>query len=124
MAHAQPILAAAKTTNKSVTEASGFMTRMTGAMNRTLSGIGINIERDGSLSVNEEAFKKADMDTVRSLFGQGGAFVKTVASSAARLQTATSQQQLFQEMSYSTAYGRYGSYMNNYINGSLYNNLF
>lgn len=102
-----------KTTNTVVSNAAGNMTRMTGIMSNSLSKVGVTVGKDGRLSVNEDDFKSADMDKVKSVFGAGGSFARSVNSYATRLGTAAKQQSL-QTASNTGTYGRYGSYNNNY----------
>ena len=109
-----------KTTNTTVTNAANNMTRMTGIMSNSLSKVGVTVGKDGRLSVNEEDFKNAGMDKVKSVFGAGGSFAGTVSSYASRLNNAAKQQSM-QQSNTAGIYGRYGSYGNSYYGTSAYN---
>lgn len=74
----------------------------------SLSAAGINVGVDGKLSIDEEAFKKTDMNTVKSLFNGNGSYAQIVSSSAARVQLSATTQQLYG----GSVYGRSGSYYN------------
>ena len=49
----ETLAAVNKTTNAAVSSAAGSMTRMTGVMTKSLSGIGISVGKDGRMSINE-----------------------------------------------------------------------
>lgn len=106
-----------KTTNIVVSNAAGNMTRMTGIMSNSLSKVGVSVGKDGRLSVDADEFKSADMDKVKSVFGAGGNFARSVNSYATRLGTAAKQQSM-QPANNTGTYGRYGSYNNNYATSS------
>ena len=92
-------------------------------MGKSLSKAGITVGVDGKMSVDEEAFKKADMDTVKNLFGNSGYFGKSVASSAQRIESIAGQQEL-KNSGNQNFYGRNGSYYGTYNSGLFFNGLF
>lgn len=102
-----------KTTNTTVTNAADNMTRMTKVMSYSLSKVGVSVGKDGRLSVDEETFKNTVMDKVKSVFGPGGSFARSVGSYSARLGNAAKTQSL-QAANNTGIYGKYGSYNNNY----------
>ncbi len=106
-----------KTTNKAVSNAAGSMIRMTGIMSNSLSKVGVTIGKDGRLSVDADEFKSADMDKVKSVFGPGGSFSRSVGSYASRLGNSARQQSMLPANN-TGVYGRYGSYNNDYGSGS------
>lgn len=112
-----------QTTNTVVNNAAGSMTRMAGVMSGGLSRIGITVGKDGRMSVNEEEFKKAGYDKVKSMLGTSGSFTSLIASSAQRLGSAAEQQSR-QTMSNAGLYSRFGSYFGNAYSGSLFNGWF
>lgn len=59
---------AADTSNKKVTGKVSFMTSQTSAYKNALSDIGITINDDKTLTVDEKALKSADVSKVKSLF--------------------------------------------------------
>ena len=119
----ETITAADKLGNSAVDNAVTSMARMTGIMGKSLSKVGITVGVDGKMSVDEEAFKKADMDTVKNLFGNNGYFGKSVASSAQRIESIAGQQEL-KNSGNQNFYGRNGSYYGAYNTGLFFNGLF
>lgn len=116
------ILAAERTGNSVIKSAAGSMTRMSGIMKNSLSKVGVNVEKDGRLSVNEDSFKNADMNYVSTLFGGTGSYTNMIVSSASRIRTVVDHQNLRDAYSIGT-YGRYGMY-NNYYSGGWFNGFF
>ena len=121
--------AANKTVNMTVSSAAGSMNRITGVMTGNLGQVGITVASDGRMSVNEEDFKNADFDKVKSMFGSNGSFAGIIGSSAQRLNSAAEQQSRQMALfSNSGIYGRYGSYFGGYggygLLGSGFDSLF
>ena len=114
--------AANKTWNSAITTASSSMSRMTGIMSGSLSKAGITVGIDGKLSIDEENFKKTDMDTVKNLFGSTGYYSRSVASSAQRISSIASQQEL-KSYGNQNLYGKNGSYYGYYNSGLFFNGL-
>lgn len=54
------------------------MTGRTQANKSSLSAIGISVKSDGSLSLDEDTFKKSDMSKVQTLFGKTGGYASMV----------------------------------------------
>ena len=100
------VSALSKTDNTNVRSAGASMTRMTGIMKDSLSKVGISVGVDGKMSIDEEGFKKADVNTVKSLFNGNGSYAKIVSNSAQRVQTTVNTQQLYG----GSVYGNSGSY--------------
>jgi hypothetical protein len=114
-----------KTTNAAVSSAAGSMTRMTGVMTKSLSGIGISVGKDGRMSINEEEFKNAGFDKVKSMLGTNGSYARIIGSSAQRLSSAVEQQSRQMSLGSTGLYGRYGSYFGNYgFGGSRFDGWF
>ena len=103
-----------KTTNTAVSSAAGSMTRMTGVMTKSLGSIGISVGKDGRMSINEDEFKNAGFDKVKSMLGTNGSFARIIGSSAQRLGSAAEQQSRQMSLGNTGLYGRYGSYFGNY----------
>ncbi len=61
------------------------MTRVTAANSKMLSQAGITINKDNTLSVDEAAFKKADMNVVKSLFNGNGSYAYQVSAKASMI---------------------------------------
>jgi len=67
---------------KSVLKNAVWMTGMTEANERLLSKVGITVGKDNKLELDEEAFKKADMSTLKTLFTGHNSFADRVATKA------------------------------------------
>ena len=102
------------------------MTRMTDIMKTSLGKAGIKVGTDGKLTINEEDYKKADMNTVKNLFGSNSSYAKIISSTASRLQSTALKQSLNGNSYYNTGsvYGSNGSYYNNYYSGFNFNSFF
>ncbi len=120
------VSALGKTTNTSVVNVGYSMTRMTNIMKTSLGKAGIKVGTDGKLTINEEDFKKADMNTVKNLFGSNSSYAKIISSTASRLQSTALKQSLNGNSYYNTGsvYGSNGSYYNNYYSGFNFNSFF
>ena len=66
------------------------MKRMTGFMKNSLEKAGITIGSDNRLSLNEETFKNADFNKVKSLFNGGSSYAGIVSTSASRIAATSS----------------------------------
>ena len=119
----ETVSAADKAGNSAIDNAVSSMARMTGIMGKSLSKAGITVGVDGKMSVDEEAFKKADMNTVKDLFGNNGYFGNSIASSAQRIESIAGQQEL-KNSGNQNFYGRNGSYYGIYDTGYLFDGLF
>jgi hypothetical protein len=73
---------ASKVSSREIAQDVKFMTGMTDTFSKVLGKAGINVGEDGKLSVDEEAFKKADEATVRSLFSGNGTYGSQIADKA------------------------------------------
>lgn len=81
-----------------------------------LSKVGISIEENNKLSIDESAFKKADMSTVKSIFSGAGSFGQAVAAKASSIYSSS-----VSELSRLNAKNNYGSNGNySYVSGSTY----
>lgn len=81
---------------------------------RLLAKIGISIGEDGDLSIDEEKFKKADMNNVKTLFSGNGSYGYSVKVKAAML-----SYQSANEASKSNTYNATGGYSYNYSTGDI-----
>ena len=84
----------------------------TSAYSNKLEDIGITVESDGNLKIDEDTLKKADVSKVKDLFNGAGSFagqVMTAASGVASAATVASS---------SSLYGASGAYLNNYSSSS------
>ncbi len=78
----------AKVSSRDVSQQTGFMTSMSKTMSGALSKIGITVETDGKMSVDDDAFSKADMKDVKSLFSGSHSYVSQIAQNASAISSA------------------------------------
>lgn len=71
-----------KVNSKEVAQDVKFMTGMTDTFKKVLGRIGVTVGDDGKMSVDEEALKKADIATVRSLFEGNATYGEQIADKA------------------------------------------
>ena len=57
-----------------------------------LSSVGISVDQDGKLSVNEDKFKSANIGSIKSLFSGSGSYASTVANKADVISSLASKQ--------------------------------
>lgn len=91
------------------------MVKNTSANSSMLSQIGITVGTDSKLTVDEEAFKKADMTKVKSLFQGSGSYGYQMQTQAALIESHAKI-----EASKANTYGANGMYTYNYSTGELY----
>ncbi len=95
------------------------LVNMTKANEKLLSDVGITIGKDNALSIDEEAFKSADMNTVKSLFNGNSSYAYRVSAQASLIDyTAT------RESGKANTYTDAGTYSNAYSTGNLIDALF
>ena len=73
---------ASKVSSKEVAQDLKFMTGMTDTFKKVLGKIGVTVGDDGKMSVDEEALKKADVATVKSLFNGKATYGEQIADKA------------------------------------------
>ncbi len=84
-----------------------------------LEKVGITINEDDTLSVDEKAFKNANMTTIKSLFNGNASYAYRVSAQASLIDFAAST-----ESSKANTYTMNGSYGNTYSSGSIFDSLF
>lgn len=100
----------------SIVNSVSSMTNNTNANASALKGIGITIDSEKkTLSIDEEKFKKADMNTVKSLFNGTGSFAYSTAVRASMISSYAQS-----ESSKSNTYNSSGNYTYNYNSGNIY----
>lgn len=82
-----------------------------------LKSIGVSIGADNKLSIDEEAFKSADMSNVKSVFGNGGALTSKASVSASSIYSSSAA--VLSKLSTSNTYSANGSY--SYVTDSVFN---
>ncbi len=91
----------------------------TKAYEKLLGNVGITIGSDNKLTIDKEAFKKADMTTAKTLFNGNSSFAYSVSSRASMINFAAQS-----EANRSSLYNNNGNYNNSYSAGSLLNSFF
>lgn len=92
------------------------MVNYTKVNERMLEKIGITIGEDNKLEIDEEAFKKVDMSTVKNLFGTRGSYGYQIQTQASLIESYAKS-----EAAKSNTYSSSGTYTYNYNTGELYN---
>ncbi len=86
---------------------------------KKLSEIGISFDAaKNTLSIDEEAFKNADMDKVKSLFNGSGSYGYQVSLKASQIDNHAAY-----EASKANTYNSVGAYSYNYSSGNLWNSM-
>lgn len=110
------IKAADKTENTKLTNVAEDMVNETAQNKSLLADIGITIDDENALSIDEKKFKAADMTTVKSLFNGTGSYAYSTAVKAAKMEYYAQT-----EAAKPNTYGSTGKYNYNYFSGSIYN---
>lgn len=92
---------------------------MTDANEKLLGKIGISIDSDFNLHIDEEKFKKSDMSAVKSMFSGQGSYGYQVGVKASMVDMNAKM-----EAAKSNTYTNGGTYTYNYNAGSMYNMFF
>ena len=108
-----------KSNTSSIQSNAKAMYYLTQANKALLSSVGIGVDTDGKLSVNEESFKKADMSTVKSLFHGAGSYGYQVSAKASLI-----NYNVETENKRANTYTNSGTYAYNYSQGNFYNDVF
>jgi len=102
-----------KTSN--ISGAAERMMKMTGYNEKTLEKVGITVDEDNHLKIDEKTFKAADMTTVKGLFNERGSYGYQVSAQASMINYYAEN-----EASKSNTYTSSGTYTYNYNTGALY----
>ena len=100
----------------SILRSTKSMVNLTKANSNMLSKVGITIGTDNKLSIDETAFKKADMNTVKSLFHTTGGFGYQTSVQAGMIESHAKT-----EAEKANTYNKTGMYTYNYTTGEIYN---
>lgn len=100
----------------SILRSTKSMVNLTKANSNMLSSVGITIGTDNKLSIDETAFKKADMNTVKSLFHTTGGFGYQTSVQAGMIESYAKS-----EAEKANTYNKSGMYTYNYTTGEIYN---
>lgn len=100
----------------SIFQARKTMINQTKANKTALAAVGITIDSDNNLSINEEKFKNADMTKVKDLFQGVNSFGDKTKTQITKINTYAEK-----EAAKANTYSDTGSYSNNYTSGDWYN---
>ncbi|MCR5216117.1 MAG: hypothetical protein K6C69_04220 [Lachnospiraceae bacterium] len=117
----ETITDAQSSTNSSIQNAGASMASLTGAMSNSLEAIGITENADHTLTLDEDTFKNADADTVKSLFHGNKSYASTIGSNASIISSAATNAL---SASSAVSYTANGTYSANNLVGSLYSSYF
>jgi flagellar capping protein FliD len=113
------LASAGKSGTSSISSALGSMKTLTSNNESSLSEIGISVNsKSGTLSIDEETFKNADMDKVKSLFNGTGSYAYGVATQSSMIDSYAQYQ-----ASKSNTYTGSGTYSDTYSIGSIVSSL-
>lgn len=105
--------------SKNLQSKADTLAAVTSANAKLLSRVGITVNSDSSLSLDEEVFKKSDMGMVKNLFGTTGAYGYKVSAQASMIDYTAAK-----ESSKSNTYTANGTYSNVYSAGNILNSFF
>lgn len=103
------------TDSKNILRAAKNLTTMTKGYSNLLSNVGIEIGTNNKLTVDEDTFKKADFNTIKSLFNGNNSFAYNVSARASMIGYSAES-----EASKGSTYTNVGGYNNRSSSGSLF----
>lgn len=106
---------ACEANTSNISRAAKTLANLTKANERLLNQVGITIDEDNQLQIDEDVFKKADMSKVKSLFNTTGGYGYQASAQASMLRYYAES-----EASKSNTYGSTGKYTYNYSTGEIY----
>lgn len=109
---------AGKAANSSTQRALSSMMNLTSAYANQLEKIGITINKDNTLSIDEDVFNKADMRTVKSIFNGSSSYAANIGGYASSIGTYTNA-----DLNSGNTYNSYGGY-SSWQSGYNYNSFF
>lgn len=115
----QVLSAADDVDNNTIANRVDSMVNTTSVNAKLLGQVGITINQDNTLSLDKEAFLKADMSRVESLFGSTGSYGYSVSASASMINYNADY-----ALSKADTYTFNGSYNSAYNTGALFNSYF
>ncbi len=101
-----------------ITRETQNLTKMVSSYGKQLSNIGITINNDNSLKLDEAAFKKSDMNRVKSLFQSNQSFAYLVSTRASLIGT-TAESEKNKAKNYTSS----GNYSQSYSAGNILNSI-
>lgn len=113
------INAADDVSSSNITNRVNTLKYATAANEKLLNKIGITVNKDKTLSIDEKTFRAADMNTVKSLFNENGSYGYRASAQASLINFAADS-----EATKASTYNFNGSYANNYNTGNIFNSFF
>jgi hypothetical protein len=95
------------------------MTRLGTTNENLLKEVGITVGSNNKLSINEDTFKKADMNSIKTLFNGSNSFAADVSAKASKIKSAAVMESLK-----SNTYTDAANYSDTYSMGNIYNSFF
>lgn len=80
---------ASKINTKDISQSIHYMSSMTNTMSKVLSKVGVTVGTDGKLSVDEDAMKKANVSSLKSLFSGTASYGSQMADRAGEISRET-----------------------------------
>lgn len=105
-----------KTNTENIATASKRLINLTEANQKMLSSVGITVNEDYTLSIDEKKFKEADMNTVKSMFNSTGGYAYQVSAQSSMIHMYAEN-----EATKANTYTSSGDYTYNYNTGEIYN---
>lgn len=109
----------AEAESQSILKPTLSMTRLSTTNETLLKDIGITVGGNNKLSVNEDAFKKADMNSIKTLFNGSNSYAANVSAKASKVKSAAVLESLK-----SNTYTNTANYSDTYSTGNIYNSIF
>lgn len=109
----------AKAESKSILKSTLSMTRLSKSNGNLLKDIGITVGGNNKLTIDEEVFKKADVNKIKTLFQGASSYAANVSTKASKIKGASILEALK-----ANTYTNNANYNNTFITGKVYNGFF
>ncbi len=109
------ITAASSASSTSIANRLQNMVNITSVSSNSLAKVGITINSDNTLSIDEDTFKSADLDKIENLFQEKGSYGYNISAQASYINYAADQ-----EVSKANTYTYSGTYSSSYSSGSIF----
>lgn len=105
--------------SSSLKRAAGYITDTTKANIKNLAGIGITVNSDNSLSLNENIFKSSKVSDIQSMFNGAGSYGYSISAKASQMAYSAGM-----EAGKANTYTGAGRYDYNFSAGDIYDSMF
>lgn len=102
-----------------IKKAAGNMTNITDLYTNSLKKLGITVNGDKTLSIDEKTFKASEISDIEDTFTGSNSFSKSISSQSSFINDAATR-----EAAKANTYTSSGSYSNNFSTGDLFTSLF